>query len=171
MFRLLPYTALFLTAVLSQVFIFDSLSTSVLIAPLVYIVFIVLLPVQCSQIVMLGSGVLLGFVVDAAMGTEGLNSIATIFVAFFRPHIIGLIVGKDRAADKGIPSEVMFGDGDYLRYLAVMVALHHFIFFAFESLTLSHLFYTLVRFTASTLVSMLFVWLIARLFVRNNILK
>lgn len=171
MFRILPYIALFLTATLSQIFIFDNLSPSVYIAPLVYIVFIVMLPVESTQIVMLASGVALGFVMDATMGTDGLNSIATIFIAFFRSPLIKLILGKERADDRGAPSEVLFGDSDYLRYVASMVAIHHFVFFAFESLSIAHLPYTLLRFGASTLVSLLFVWLIARIFLNNKIIK
>ncbi|MFI3280834.1 MAG: rod shape-determining protein MreD [Rikenellaceae bacterium] len=171
MFRTLPYIALFLTAVLSQIFIFDNLSTSVLVAPLVYVVFIALLPVESSQILMLGAGVVTGFVLDATMGTAGLNSIATIFIAFFRAPILRLIVGSKRVAERGVPSEILLGDGDYIRYIVTLVALHHAVFFLFEALTASHILYTLLRFTASTLISILFVWLIARLFNSNNLLK
>ncbi|MFR9523460.1 MAG: rod shape-determining protein MreD [Rikenellaceae bacterium] len=171
MFRILPYIALLLTAVLSQIFIFDSLSTSVLVAPLVYIVFIVLLPIESSQIVMLGCGVMLGLIMDAAMGTSGLNSIASIAIAFFRAPILKLIVGDKRSAERGVPSEISFGDRAYLRYIVIVVALHHAIFFLFESLSAIHMLYTLWRFTASTAVSILFVWLIARLFLTNKLLK
>ncbi len=171
MFRLLPYTALFLTATLSQIFIFDNLALSVYVAPLVYVVFIILMPLQSSQIMMLGSGVALGVVMDAFMGTQGLNSIATIFIAYFRAPLINMLVGKGRAVERGAPSEVIFGDGDYLRYLALMVGLHHLVFFAFESLTLSHILYISIRCVASSLVSILFVWLIARFFLTNKILK
>ncbi len=171
MFRTLPYIALFLTATLSQIFIFDNLSTSVLIAPLVYVVFIVLLPIESSRILMLGAGVATGFVMDAAMGTDGLNSIATIFIAFFRSPILKMIVGNKRTAERGVPSEILFGSGDYIGYLTAMVVLHHAVFFAFESLTASHILYTLMRFSLSSAVSLLFVWLIARLFSINNRLK
>ncbi|MFI3279653.1 MAG: rod shape-determining protein MreD [Rikenellaceae bacterium] len=171
MLRTLPYLSLFLVATLSQVFVFDSLSTSVYFAPLVYIVFIVLLPVETSRIMMLGAGVLTGYVMDVAMGTDGLNSIATIAVAYLRTPILKVIAGKKRAAERGVPSDLLFGEGDYIRYLAVMVFLHHVIFFAFESLSIANLFYSLLRFLVSGVASALFVWLIARLFSINNILK
>ncbi len=171
MFRILPYIALLLTAVLSQVFIFDSLSTSVFIAPLVYIVFIVMLPVETPQIVMLTAGVALGAVMDTAMGTSGLNSIATIFIAFFRAPILKLIIGTKRASQRGVPSEILFGNSDYVRYLVTIVALHHIIFFLFESLSLSNVIYLALRFSASTVTSVLFVWLIAHIFNINKLLK
>ncbi|MFI3317053.1 MAG: rod shape-determining protein MreD [Rikenellaceae bacterium] len=171
MFRALPYIALFLTAVLSQIFIFDNLTVSVLFAPLVYVVFILLLPIESSQILMLAAGALTGFVVDAAMGTQGLNSIATLFIAFFRAPIIKLIVGDKRASERGVPSEILFGNGDYISYLLVMVVLHHAIFFGFEALSFSGGWSTILRFSISTISSLLFVWLIARIFTLNKILK
>ncbi len=171
MFRILPYIALLLTAVLSQIFIFDTLSTSVLVAPLVYIVFIVMLPIESSQIVMFACGVMLGSIMDVTMGTSGLNSIATIAIAFFRAPILKLIVGHKRSAERGVPSEILFGDRAYIRYVVTLVALHHALFFLFESLSSIHLLYTLWRFTISTAVSILFVWLIARLYLTNKLLK
>ncbi len=171
MFRTLPYIALFLTAVLSQIFIFDNLSVSVFLAPLVYVVFIVLLPVESSRILMLGAGIVTGYVMDMVMGTDGLNSIATIGIAYLRSPILKFIAGKNRVAERGVPSEILFGDGDYLQYLIVMVLLHHAIFFAFESLSAAYILYSVIRFAFSSLLSLIFVWLIARLFTINNILK
>ncbi len=171
MFRTLPYIALFFTAILSQIFIFDHLAVSVYVAPLVYLLFLVLLPVETSRILLLGAGVLLGLVMDVAMGTNGLNSIATIFIAFFRAPIINLIAGRKQVAERGVPSEILFGNGDYIIYLVVMVALHHAIFFAFEALSASYLLYTVMRYICSSVVSFIYIWLIARLFTINNLLK
>ena len=49
MYRTLPYFGLFAAAVLLQVFLFDNLSISVYFNPLVYIVFIALLPAPASR--------------------------------------------------------------------------------------------------------------------------
>lgn len=171
MFRTLPYIALFLTAALSQIFIFDNLSVSVYVAPLVYLLFIVLLPVESSRILMLSAGIVTGFVMDAAMGTSGLNSIATIFIAFFRAPILNAIAGRKQLAERGVPSGILMGNGDYVTYLVVMVLLHHAIFFAFETLTMVNLLFTLLRFACSSVVSLIYIWLMARLFTINNLLK
>ncbi len=171
MFRIVPYIALFFTAVLSQILFFDNLSVSILFSPLVYIIFIILLPIECTQILMLSLGALTGFVLDATMGTQGLNSIATLFIAFFRAPILRLIVGRERSLERGVPSELRLGYSDFFRYLAIMVILHHAIFFLFESLSMFNILYTVVRFSLSSAVTILFVWLLSRLFTINNILK
>ncbi len=171
MSRKLPYIVLFLTAVLLQILIFDQLSASIYFAPLVYVLFLVLMPVESSQIVMLSTGVALGVVMDCVMGTHGLNSIATIFVAYSRRSIIDFIVGRERSADRGVPSEVSFGAADFIIYLSIVIALHHLVFFLFESLSLAYFLRFLWRFLLSTSVSIFSVWLIARFFTTNKFLK
>ncbi len=171
MFRILPYIALFLAAVLSQIFIFDGLSTSVLLAPLVYVVFILLLPIETPQILMLSLGVAMGLIMDATMGTAGLNSISTIFIAYFRAPILRSIIGGKRLSDRGVPSHILLGNSGYMRYLIIMILIHHTIFFLFEALTFAHILYMLIRLVFSSSVTLLFVWLIARLFSINNTLK
>lgn len=171
MFRSVPHIVLFVVAVLSQVFIFDNLLVGVSVAPMVYIIVIALLPLELKRITLLGAGVLLGVVMDAVMGTGGLNSIATIFVAYMRPPIVRLLIGQERAIERGVPSEITFGAGSFLRYLVVFIAIHHLVFFLFEALSLHFVLFTTIRFLLSTLVSILFVWLISHFISINNFLK
>lgn len=74
MYRTLPYLALFAATVLLQVFLFDNLSISVYLNPLVYIAFIVLLPLDTPPVVLLGAGLALGVTMDGAMGAAGINT-------------------------------------------------------------------------------------------------
>lgn len=68
MYRTLPYLGLFAATVLLQVFLFDNLSISVYLNPLVYIAFLILLPFETLPVVLLGAGLLLGVTMDFAMG-------------------------------------------------------------------------------------------------------
>ena len=56
MYRTLPYLGLFAATVLLQVFLFDNLSISVYLNPLVYIAFLILLPFETLPVVLLGAG-------------------------------------------------------------------------------------------------------------------
>ena len=85
MYRTLPYLALFAATVLLQVFLFDNLSISVYLNPLIYVAFIILLPLDTPPAVLLGAGLLTGVVMDASMGAAGLNTNAPLPVAFLRP--------------------------------------------------------------------------------------
>ena len=53
MYRTLPYLGLFAAAALLQVFLFDNLTISIYLNPLVYIVFIALLPLDTPPVVLL----------------------------------------------------------------------------------------------------------------------
>ena len=72
--------------------------------------------------------------------------------------------GKEGIREGGIPSSIRLGQGGFLRYLAAMVVVHHFLFFMLESLSWAQLFHTLVRLVVSGAVTVGFIWLLARLF-------
>ncbi len=165
MYRFFPYAVLFVVVSLLQVLFFNNLSVSVYLSPLVYVIFIVLLPLQMSHLWLLLAGLFMGVVMDSAFATAGLNTIATLFVAFFRPYLLALLAPRDGANGSGIPSESLLGDRVYVRYLISMVLIHCAIFFAFESLSFENLRLYLVRFVVSAFVSVLFVWLIGRAFM------
>ena len=145
MHRTLPYLGLFAAAVLLQVFLFDNLSISIYLNPLVYIVFIALLPLDTLPVVVLGAGLALGVTMDCVMGAAGINTIATLLIAFLRPTLIGMLYGRENAREGGVPSSARFGERIFVGYL---VALLH----------------TLLRIVVSSAVSVGFIWIIARIF-------
>lgn len=164
MYRTFPYLLLFAAVELFQIFLFDNLSISVLLNPLVYVAFVILLPLDTPPVVLLGAGLLSGGVTDAAMGAAGLNTAATLPVAVLRPAILGLLHGRDDAREAGVPSPVRLGRRVFVNYLVVMVLLHHTLFFSLEALSWAHAGHTLARIILSGAVSLGFIWLIARIF-------
>lgn len=164
MYRILPYTVLFAAAVLLQVFLFDNLSIGVYFNPLVYIAFVLLLPLDTPHAALLAAGLVTGVVIDFAMGAAGVNTIATLLIAFARPWVLGLFTGRDDAREGGVPSPERMGPRKFVLYLIVAVLLHHLVFFSFEALSWSHLFRTALRIVVSSACSVLFIWLIARVF-------
>ena len=142
MHRTLPYLALFAVVVLLQVFLFDNLSISIYLNPLVYVAFIALLPLDTPPIVLLLSGLATGVTMDLAMGAAGVNTIATLL----------------------IPSTGRLGNRVFLNYLIVLVLVHHAVFFSLEALSWAHIVRTIVRTVASGAVSVAFIWVIARIF-------
>ena len=64
MHRTLPYISLFVVTVLLQVFLFDNLSISIYLNPLVYVAFVALLPLDTPPVVLLASGLAMGVTMD-----------------------------------------------------------------------------------------------------------
>ena len=160
MYRTVPYIVLFLILALLQIFLFDNLSISIYLCPLVYIGFIVLLPIDAPPVAVL----FLALSMSVAMGAAGINTIATLPVAMLRRPLLQSVCGKEGIREGGIPSSIRLGQGGFLRYLAAMVVVHHFLFFMLESLSWAQLFHTLVRLVVSSAVTVGFIWLLARLF-------
>ena len=129
MYRTLQYALLFLVAALLQIFLFNNLSLSVYLNPLVYVVFIALLPMETTPIRMLLAGLARGLAMDWTMGAAGVNTIATVFVAFVRIHLLNFVCGKENVHDGGVPSARRLGEKSFTVYLALTVVLHNAIFF------------------------------------------
>ena len=164
MYRTVPYIVLFLILALLQIFLFDNLSISIYLCPLVYIGFIVLLPIDAPPVAVLFLALSMSVAMDWAMGAAGINTIATLPVAMLRRPLLQSVCGKEGIREGGIPSSIRLGQGGFLRYLAAMVVVHHFLFFMLESLSWAQLFHTLVRLVVSSAVTVGFIWLLARLF-------
>ena len=150
MYRTLQYALLFLVAALLQIFLFNNLSLSVYLNPLVYVVFI--------------AGLAMGLAMDWTMGAAGVNTIATVFVAFVRIHLLNFVCGKENVHDGGVPSARRLGEKSFTVYLALTVVLHNAIFFYMEALSWSHALLTLLRLGVSAAVGVFFCWLIAQVF-------
>lgn len=135
MIRFLEYAATFILLVILQEFVFDNINLGGVVNPYIYIMFIILLPLDTPgwMLLMLGFGT--GATVDFMSGTAGLQTIASTWLAFVRPTVAGLLLGKDLVYDGGIPNAGRVGTGKFLRYLAVMVVLFNIPFFILEDLS------------------------------------
>ena len=167
MHRTAPYTILFLVLALLQIFLFNNMAISSLFCPLVYLIFLILLPLETPAIAMLALGLLTGVVMDCSLGIAGINPFATLFVAFFRRNLISLFSSREDLRDEGIPSPERMGLQLFWFYAVAMVVLHHAIFFFMESLSWIHVARTLLRIMLSSGGTLFFVWLSERLFVSN----
>lgn len=161
MFRLLPYTLLYLVVVALQISVFDRLLISTAVAPLIYTAFIALLPMQTSQFKMLMWGLFIGASFDLFMGTPGLNTIATLFVSYTRHRMLTYTIGQDLINLGGIPTPLRVSARRFIPYVALLVCTHSTIFFVLEFLNFHAIWFLLCRIIFSSAITLLFVWLIA----------
>ncbi len=166
--KILEYSILFVVIVILQVFLFSRIGISMYVSPLVYIVFVLLLPMEISGALLLLLALLLGVTVDFFMGTSGINTIATLFVAFCRPAALYLLVGKDEVKDGGVPNVNRLGRPKFLRYAGLLILLHSTLFFLLETLSWRFFHLTLLRIVLSSAVCLLLVYFCQRLFSVNR---
>lgn len=168
MHRIIEYTILFWVVVLLQFFLFSNLSLGVYINPLIYIAFIVLLPMQISAFALLMLGLLLGGVMDLMMGTFGINTIACLFIAFTRPFILRINVGLDEIKDGGIPCVRRLGLKKFLKYTTLVVLIHSLIYFSLETATTTYYYLTLLRVLVSSLINLVLIYACQLIFTSNE---
>jgi hypothetical protein len=167
MHRFLQYTLLFLTAVALQIFLFDNLQLSLYVHPLIYLAFILLLPMEINPYLLLLLAVPTGMAVDLFSGMPAVGTIATVFVAFCRPAVLRLFVGRELVREGGVPNAAKLGAGKFLRYSFTLILLHSILFFSLETLTMTGIGYTLLRIAVSAACTTLAVWFFQLLFSLN----
>ena len=158
MHRVLEYGIFFVTLLLLQVFLFNNLNLSVYINPLIYVAFVLLLPMELAPVWVLLLGLAMGEATDMMTGTAGLNAIATLFTAFSRKQVMMLMIGKETVGEGGIPCSARIGLGKFMRYASVAVLLHCLIFFTFEALTFRHFHLTLLKTVLSAMVTLALIY-------------
>ncbi len=165
--ELLRYLLMFVSLVLVQVLILNNIQLSGLINPFVYILFILLLPIEISPYLLLLLGFFTGITIDVFSSTPGIHASATVFAAFIRPKVLGLLSSREEYESGKAPRIYNYGFNWFFRYIVIMVLFHHsFLFFA-EAFTLTGIFDTLLRILASTVFSILLIVIFQYLFFRK----
>lgn len=168
MYRTLEYALLFVILILLQVFLFGNIGISLYVNSFVYVAFIILLPMEIPGALLLLLAMLTGVTMDFFMATAGINTIATLFMAFCRPTVLSLLIGKDEVREGGVPNVNRLGIKKFFRYAFVMILLHNAVFFIFESLTWRYFHVTLIRIVVSSLLTLLLVYFCQKLFSMNR---
>ena len=161
------YTMLTLVVLFVQVFVLNNLSISPLVAPMVYIILIVMMPIESSQWKMLGVGLLLGVAMDVTMGTAGLNTLVTLPIALSRRPLLYALTGlSPMSKEEGIPTIKRLGVR-FHRYFAIMIVLHSLMFYFAEWLSFDNFGMLLLRILCSTLCSLVLDYIIILLFMKR----
>ena len=165
--KLKGFLLLTLVVLFVQVFVLNNLSASLLVAPMVYIVLIVLLPIEFSQWKMLCVGLAWGMLMDLTMGTMGLNTLVTLPIAFFRRPILFAFTGlSEMSKEEGMPTVKRLG-GRFHRYAIAMIVLHSLFFYFAEWLSFDNFGTLVLRIICSTLISLLLDYIIIILFMKR----
>jgi rod shape-determining protein MreD len=121
--------------------------------------FILLLPVEIPQWILLIISFFTGLTVDFFTGTTGMHAGASVMAGFVRPYILRLISPRDGYEPGANPSMVIYGFRWFLFYAILMVSVHHFLLFYLEVFRFDGFFRTLLRVILSTAFTSAFILL------------
>mgnify|MGYP000081727888 CR=1 FL=1 len=147
----------FVGLVLLQVFILNNINFGGFLNPLIYVLFILSLPLETPRALTLILGLILGLTIDIFTRTLGMHTMATIALAYFRPIVLNYIEPRD-GYEVGMRANIAdFGYAWYLSYSAVLIFAHHLILFSVETFRLQEFGWVLLKTALSTLVSLVFI--------------
>jgi rod shape-determining protein MreD len=162
--RLPGYILIFFILVILQILVFNNIQFSGYVNPYVYILFVFLLPFETPGYLLLIVAFLLGLTIDIFSNTPGMHSFATVFMAAVRPSLLRGIAPKDNYQPGTLPTIQDYGVAWYFKYTVVLILVHHTVLFFIEVFDLTYIFSTLWRILASSMFTLIFVF-IAQLFV------
>ncbi len=143
---------MFIFLVLTQIMILNQVEFSGYANPYLYILFVLLLPLNTPRYILLLSSFLIGIVIDLFSNSMGIHAAATVFIAFIRPAVIKVISTRDEELSE-YPGLHQNKFSWFLKYTSVLVIIHHFILFYLEVFTLKGFFTTFLRIIVSSVFS------------------
>jgi len=140
----------FVLLVFLQIFVLNNIQFSGFVNPYLYIIFILLLPFEISGAFMLILAFCMGLVIDIYSITLGYHTMATVFMAYFRIHLLRHIAPHDGYEPGMSPTVSSLGLAWFVRYATILTLAHHFVLFWIESFSLTDLLPATLRALASS---------------------
>jgi len=142
----------FTVLVLIQVLVLNNIQFLGFINPYIYILFIISLPIKNPRWFSLILAFALGIVMDMFTNTLGLHAFACVLVAFLRNPLINLFASNEDNINF-TPSFNTFGTADYVKYVFIIVLIHHFTLYYMEVFSFANFWMTAYRAALSSLIT------------------
>lgn len=137
--------------------------------PMVYPLFILLLPFEASVPLLLVLGFITGLSIDVFMNTAGIHAFATVLIAYLRTNVLTALLPKNLVEyPNQSPSVKNMGWVPFLVYSTFLVVLHHAAYFSIELWSLQNIGYLLLKIAASSATSVVFIIIYLLLFTRQT---
>jgi rod shape-determining protein MreD len=157
--NIIRFGLIFILLLLLQILVFNNIQFSGYVNPYIYIMFILLLPVEIASWFLLVLAFFTGIIVDTFSGSPGMHTSATVLAGFVRPYVLKLIAPRDGYESGADPSIMIYGFKWFLIYTSIIVTVHHFALFYLEVFRFTDFFLTLFRVFLSSLFSVSFILL------------
>ncbi len=168
MSRSLYLVFLFFFLLLLQVLILNNINLFGYINPYLYIAFVFAFPIHKSKTKLLTFSFLLGISVDFFMNSGGINTIATLSIAYIRLSFFKRFfqISENEYDLFDIKNELF---GDVFGYVTILTLIHHFILFSLLNFSFHHFFKNVIINTIfSTIFTLILYFLGSFIFKQKN---
>jgi cell shape-determining protein MreD len=140
------------------------------ITPYVYFIFLLWLPFGTSRLSMTFLGFIFGYGLDLFSNTPGLHAAACTLLGYLRPTILNLLLAQEASEEiNKEPSIGTMGWGPYFIYVFILTFIHHFYLVLLEWLQFGNFTYFIGKVIATTLMSVLLIFLIELIMNRRKL--
>ena len=140
------------------------------ITPYLYFTFLLWLPFGTNRITLTIIGFILGFCLDLFTNTPGLHTAAGSLMGYVRPSILNLLLAQETSEEiNKEPSSGTMGWGPYAVYVLILTFIHHFYLVLLEWLQFGNFTYFIGKVFATSLLSVLLVFVVELVMNRSNL--
>jgi hypothetical protein len=127
----------FIVLGLVQVLVLNHINFLGYINPYIYLLFILIYPINGNKALLILLSFLLGLTIDIFGDSGGVHAAASVFIAFIRPIVLKFAFGVSYEYNMVKINKVPLAER--LVYITVLVFIHHFVLFSLEIFSLSHI--------------------------------
>lgn len=140
------------------------------IVPYIYFLFILWLPFGTSRFALTILGFILGLTLDQFTNTQGLHAAAGCLIGYLRPTVLNLLLAQEASEELNRePSVGTMGWGPYFIYAFTLSFLHHFYLVLLEWLQFGNFLYFIGKVIATSIMSLLLIFLIELIMNRRKL--
>ncbi len=163
---LLLHIVRFILLVLIQVLILNHINFLGFLNPYIYIIFILLVPINVNKSLFLVISFLLGLFIDIFSDSGGVHAAACTVITFIRPVVLRSVFGLSYEFQTVKLGNLGFGER--FLYVTLMVLIHHIVLFSLEIFNFSHILLILKKTLFTSLFTIVVTLLILVLLRRDD---
>lgn len=165
---LVRYSFRFIILIIFQYLLSQMVPLGGIVTPYMYFVFVLWLPFNMSNNVVLWLSAFYGLSFSFLIGSPGIHGAACVLIAFARPYLLKLLAVKDvKELNYAEPSSLSLGIGSYATYVIILTILHHSYLVILQWLTVGNLGFFILKVIMSTIVSVVLIGIIEMLVQRK----
>ena len=149
----------FMLFVAIQVLIMDNIHLFRIVTPFLYLYVIVKIPANVTRSPVIAISFLLGIVIDLFSNTLGMHAAACSLAGMIRNPLLYTFSGKE-LIEGDTPSYRTLGVGAFMKYVLVLVAVHHVSLFLIESISLFDPVFLIIRIFTNVILTVLFIFIV-----------
>ena len=144
----------YLLIMVLQVLLFDQLQLWGACHPYIYVLCLLMMPITLPHSADMLIGAFAGFIMDIFCNSLGVHMAACILIMFIRPYLLSAVVNAKDRLNEQISLHAL-GMEAFVKYVVILVILHHLTVFTIAAWSWSHFGFVLVETAVSSLISIL----------------